>query len=435
MRRPRLVWFLTPITIAIVVGGLFVAMSPGPQRSEEGPPARAVRTMTVSPEAIKPIAHGWGNARAAKTWSAVAEVSGQIVYRHPGLETGQIISAGTTVLIVDPTDYELAIRQAEADIKALVAEANQLDLEEENTRQLLSLEEARLAISEKDLKRTRDLANRGAVPKVRVDEQERTALQMRRAVAELRNTLALISPRRQSLDAQTARTEAILHQAQRNLTQTKIVAPFDLRVRSVDVERFEYVNIGQLLVTGDDVAQAEVVAQIPFDAFLRLITSNAGGSWEALAELRKGPSAKLDAQLRLVSHPTQTWQGTVSRVEGALDPRARTVQVVVTVNDPYKDAAPPLRPALVPNMYFEVVLTGKALKPQIIVPESAVHTGNTVYVRNDEGVLEIRPVTIAFRQESRAVISNGLSTGETVVLDDLSPAIPGSRLTPVETLP
>lgn len=425
--------FLPPVAIALMVAAIFVVLTPEPERTDGARPAVPVRIVSAVAETVRPVAVGWGNARASETWASVAEVNGEIIFRHPDLEAGRMIPAGTKVLKIDPTDYELAIRQAEADLAALVAEAAQLDMEETNTRGVLALEEARLKLSEKDLARTRKLVTQGTTPRVREDEQERATLQIRRTVAELNNTLTLIPARRDAITAQSTRTEAALSRARRDLAQTEIATPFDVRVRTVDAERFQYVNIGQRLATGDGVAQAEVVAQVPFDSFLRLLGATHDGSKDAMTALREGPGAQFEAELRLVANPTQVWQGKVSRIEGALDPRARSVQVVVSVDNPYTGAAPPMRLPLVPNMYIEVTLTGLALPPQVVVPEAAVHDGDTVYVRDALGQLEVRPVTIAFRQQGRAVIAEGLAAGEAVVLDDLTPAIPGTPLISVET--
>jgi len=431
----RVLWIIPPIAAGVAIAAYFILFAPQPGRTEGGAPSTPVRIVTATSEAIRPIAIGWGNARAAETWASVAEVNGRIIYRHPELETGRLIAAGTKVLEIDPADYELAIRQAAADLAVLTAEAEQLDIEETNTRSVLALEQARLALSEKDLARTHKLVAQGTAPQVRGDEQERITLQVRRTVAELQNTLALIPARREGIAAQAARTRAALARSQRDLANTAIVAPFDLRVRTIETERFQYVNAGQRLATGDGVDQAEVVAQVPFDAFLLLIGASHDGAKTAMAALREGPAAQFEAELRLVANPHQVWQGKVSRVEGALDPRARSVQVVVSVENPYTGASLPNRLPLVPNMYLEVTLTGLTLGPQVVVPEAAVHHGDTVYVRNAQGRLEIRPVTVAFRQQGRAVISKGLSQGEALVLDDLAPAIPGMSLAPLEARP
>ncbi|HEY9081578.1 efflux RND transporter periplasmic adaptor subunit [Magnetovibrio sp.] len=431
----RVLWFLPPIAAGVAIAAYFILFAPEPGRTETVTPSIPVRIATAVSEYVRPIAIGWGNARAAETWASVSEVNGRIIYRHPDLETGRLIAAGTKVLEIDPADYELSIRQAAADLAVLTAEAGQLDIEEANTRSVLALEQARLKLSEKDLARTHKLVAQGTSPQVRGDEQERMTLQIRRTVAELQNTLALIPARREGIAAQVARTRAGLARSQRDLANTAIIAPFDLRVRTIETERFQYVNTGQRLVTGDSVDRAEVVAQVPFDAFLRLIGASHDGNKTGMVALREGPAAQFEAEVRLVSNPNQVWQGKVSRIEGALDPRARSVQVVVSVENPYAGASLPDRLPLVPNMYLEVKLTGMTLGPQVVVPEAAVHHGDTVYVRDVHGRLEIRPVTVAFRQQGRAVISNGLVQGEALVLDDLAPAIPGMSLAPLEARP
>jgi multidrug efflux pump subunit AcrA (membrane-fusion protein) len=435
MARFKIALFVAPIAVALAIAAFFVLRAPGPERTEGAPRGVPVRTITVETQAVRPVARGWGNARASQTWAAVAEVNGQIVFRHEDLESGRLITEGTTVLEIDPSNYKLAIAQAEADLAALAAEKAQLDAEEDNTRRILALEEERLALAEADLARTRLLVERGTLPETRADEQERSTLQIRRTTAELHNTLALLPSRRDRLEAQAARVEAALTRARRDLEHTVIAAPMDIRVGAVEIQRFQYVNIGQRLLVGDGVAQAEVVAQVPLDSFVRLLGSAHDEGVSALAALREGPASRIEASLRLVSHPEQVWQGRVNRVEGALDPRARSVQVVVTVDDPYAGAAPPARLPLVPNMYLEATFTGPPLPPRVVVPEEALHHGDTVYVQDAEGLLEIRRVRVAFRQEGIAVIEEGLAAGEILVLDDLAPAIPGTPLAAVEGRP
>ena len=49
-----------------------------------------------------------------------------------------------------------------------------------------------------------------------------------------------------------------------------------------------------------------------------------------------------------------------------------------------------------------------------------------------DDLLELRQVTTAFAQDGRVIITEGLSPGDRVVIDDIVPAIPGIALTPVE---
>lgn len=429
MSRFAALWFLPPVLAGAATAAWFAANAAGPGRLDTAQPGLAVRVVEVGEQALRPVARGWGSIYAAQTWSAVAEVRGQVIWRHPELESGRLIEAGTRVLEIDPEDYRLAIAQAEADLAALAAEAAQIDAEEANTARVLALEEARLALSEADLARLRELVAQGAAPQSRADEAERGALLARRTVVELQNALALMPSRRERVAAQLARTEAALARARRDLAHTVVTAPIDLRVSAVHVERFQYVNVGQALVAGDGIGQVEVVAQVPVASFQRML-----GGIEGLDDIRTamqaGPQDRFEAELRLVGQPEQVWPGRVSRVEGAVHPRARTVQVVISVDDPYAGFNPPLTLPLVPNMQVEITLTGPVLAPQVVIPEGALR-GSVVHVLAPGDRLELRPVVTAFRQDGLAAIAEGLEPGESIVVDDIAPALPGMRLNPV----
>jgi len=419
-----------PIALGIAAAVWMIASAPGPAQIDGRAPALPVRVMTVAVEDIRPTATAWGNLRAADSWVAVAEVQGEVIWRHPDLEPGRLIPEGTEVLRIDPADYQLALAQSQADLAALAAESAQLTAEAANTARILDLERARLALAEADLTRTRTLAEQGTVPQSRVDEAERATLLARRTVAELENAMALIPPREARIVAQVARTQAAIDRARRSLDRTVLTPPFDLRVTEVNAERFQTVAPGQVVIRGDGIAAAEVVAHLPIDSFRRLI----GDAIEdmTLADMmRDGPSALIEVTLSPLSDPTQIWTARVARIEGALDARARTVPVVVSVDDPYEGADPPRRLPLVPNTQVQIGFSGAPMSGLIAIPEAALH-GGMVRILGPDDRLDLRPVTAAFAQEGRVVITDGLSPGDRMVIDDIAPALPGMALTPVE---
>jgi len=421
---------LPPIALGIAAAVWMIAQAPGPAQIDGRAPALPIRVMTVAAEDIRPTTTAWGNLRAADTWVAVAEVQGEVIWRHPDLEAGRLIPAGTEVLRIDPADYELALAQSRADLAALEAERAQLETEADNTRRILALERGRLALAETDLERTRTLVAQGTMPQSRADEAERATLLARRTVAELENTLALIPSREARIAAQVARSEAAIDRARRSLDRTTLTTPFALRVTEVGGERFQTVAPGQVVIRADGIAAAEVVAHLPIDSFRRLV-GDAVETMTLADMMRDGPPARIDVTLSPLSDPAQVWPARIARVEGALDARARTVPVVVTVDDPYAGADPPRRLPLVPNMQVQIAFFGEPLTGAIAIPEAALH-GETVRVLGPDDLLELRPVAAAFAQNGRVVIAEGLSPGDRVVIDDIAPAIPGMALTPVE---
>ena len=129
------------------------------------------------------------------------------------------------------------------------------------------------------------------------------------------------------------------------------------------------------------------------------------------------------------STPDSRWPGKLTRITSSLDPVTRTVQAVVTVEEPYRRANPPARPPLVRNMFVQASITAPTPEPVIVVPASAVHQGE-VYLADSDDRLKRQPVTLAWQQGELAVISSGLESGDRLILDDLVPAIEGTPLAP-----
>jgi RND family efflux transporter MFP subunit len=429
MTARRTLGVLLPVALGLGLAAWLISTAEPPPRRPGTDRTVTARTVVAQAKPVRPIARGYGEARPARSWQAVAEVAGAVVERIPELETGNRIAEGTTVLRIDPTAHELAVAEARAELASLKAERRQLDREAANTERLLALERDRLALAERELERVRGLVAEGTAPAARRDSQERATLAVRRAVTELSNTLGLIPDRKARLDAQVSRAEQRLARARRDLSKTEITAPFDLRVAEVHVERYQFAGTGQPLVSGDGTATAEITAQVPLADFPRLIGA-AGPDGPAGPGARQAAFDAVDVEVRLVADPDQSWEGRLLRVENALDPQARSVPAVVAVDAPYAGARPPVRLPLVPNMYVEVRLRGPAGRPRVSLPDSAVHAGETVYLRDADGRLELRDVSVAWRQQGRAILDGGVEPGEEVILDDIVPAIPGLRVRP-----
>ncbi len=410
---------------------VLVAIRQAPEHQGVAPAPQAVRFIEVRPTDLHVHARGFGVARPAETWTATASVSGRVVHRHPALASGNLIESGTELLRIDPSRYRLAVDEARAELAALAAELRQLDSEAENAGRLLALERERLQLSDRELKRIEALFQSGDVSATTVDEQRRATLQQRQAVRTLENELALIPARRQRLDARIDQASTRLAQSREDLDDTRFVAPFDLRVRDVHVEQHDHVGAGQQLFQADSIAAAEVVAHVPVDMLRRLVGSlpKRQGVATGLGPLPEVKLQAIGAKVRLVGADEVVWPGRVTRIADGLDPRSRTVRVVVEVEQPYATARPPERPPLVRDMYAQVDLVSLEAEQRVVVPAAAVHEGE-VYLVDADGRLERRSVRVAFVQRDMAVVEDGLQPGDRLIVDDLVPAIGGMPLTP-----
>ncbi|MDL0431416.1 hypothetical protein QPM17_09765 [Marinobacter sp. TBZ242] len=436
-RRNKLTLALTLIA-GIAFVAVMVKLKQPPERTTEEVAATPARVLEVTPLTVRTEARGYGQVLPARSWKAVANVGGRITWRHPDLESGNLISAGTHLLQIDPTRYQLAEASAKADIAGLEAELRQLDQEQRNTRELLVLENRRLDLAQRELERARTLVSRGALSETRLDEQQRATLQQQQAVQSLQNQLNLIPVRKDTLAARLARSESALANAREDLEDTRFEAPWDMRVHQSDIETGQQVNPGQTLFVADDITAAEATVQLEI-AELRNVLFQLPGVPELPDHNRAAPGftdfhqqlplESLTVSVQPTGVPDSHWPGKLTRITGSLDPATRTVQAVITVEEPYRDASPPARPPLVRNMFVQATITVPTPEPVLAVPASAIHQG-VVYLADDDNRLQRQSVTLAWQQGELAVVSGGLVPGDRLILDDLIPAIEGMLLSP-----
>lgn len=436
-RKHKLILVLALIAgIAFVV--IMVKLKQPPERTAGELVATPVSIIEVTPITVRTEARGFGQVLPARSWQAVANVGGRITWKRPDLESGNLISQGTRLLQIDPTRYELAEASAKADIAGLEAELRQLNQEEQNTRELLELESRRLTLAQRELDRAKNLLDRGVLSETRFDEQQRATLQQQQAVQSLKNQLNLIPVRKDTLSARLARSESALANAREDLEDTRFEAPWDMRVHQSEIETGQQVSPGQTLFVADDITAAEATVQLEMSALRRVLSQIPSAPDQADNKEAHQGFADFHQQLPLDSltvwvHPTGApdshWSGKLTRVTGSLDPATRTIQAVITVEEPYRDASPPARPPLVRNMFVQATIATPTSEPVLVVPASAVHQGE-VYLADNDDRLQRQPVTLAWQQGELAVVSDGLKPGDRLVLDDLVPAIEGTLLSP-----
>lgn len=420
------------LIIGILLIALSISLSKGPAHSESNATPLALTVIEVQPMPFVITAKGFGITRPVQTWQAVANVAGRVVERHPQLNSGNLLPAGTMLLALDSSRYELAIAEVEAELASLNAEQVQLEAETKNTQQLLELENERLRLSQNELKRIKDLHKTGAVSQSKLDEQQRAILAQRQLVQSLNNQLSLLPSKQQQLKAQSQRAETRLQQRRQDLADTRFVAPYNLRVRSVEVEQHQFANIGQPLFLVDNIEQAEVEAQVPLTMLRRLMTAAlipTDPENPAQEFTERIDFSALKSEVKLTGFPEVSWPATVSRVASGLEPGTRSGRVVVTVEQPYNLASVVDRPALQRDMHVQVIFSANSPKELLAIPSSAVHQGE-VYLLTEDNTLKRRAVSIAFEQNGLAVIAEGLSAGELLIVDDPQLAVNGIKVSP-----
>jgi multidrug efflux system membrane fusion protein len=412
-------------------------------RRSQRPPAtlpdleerRSLRVLSVPEVTLRPAARGYGLVAASRVWRAAPEVKGSIVEVNPLLSSGSILTAGTVLVRLDTSDYDLAISRHQSAIAELEARLNELAVEEQSRQASLQIEQRSLSLAQSSLARLRQLLKSGVVPQDETDREERLLLQQEQSVQQLENALRAIPARRESLLASMQVQRVNLAQAKLDLERTVLRAPFACRPREVRLEKGQFVNAGQVLFEAIGTERMELEAKFRPEQMRNLLDPERRQSFLGgmdMAALQE--TFALQAKITLRSGAWQaSWPARFDRIREAVDPRDRSINVIAMVEQPYDMIIPGERPALAQGMYCELELLAPERPNTLILPRAAVWNGH-VYVVDEESRLRQRTVQLAFGQDDFWVLANGLAAGEMVVISDPSPAIEGMLVEQVPDL-
>lgn len=433
LRFTRPLLSLPPIIIGGVVLAMVLANRNAPEKAEVAEVARPLVVITAPKTDVIPRVLGYGTARPGDIWAAVADVSGRVVETHPELKAGTIVRKDEVVVQIDPAQYELTLAQLKAEIAQVEAQQAELEAQKQNLGTSLVIEEDSLALAQRDQERMRGLRQRNAVSESEFDQSVREVLTQRQNVQSLKSSLNVLPAQQQALVASLQAKQASLGQAQLNLDHTIIRAPLDCRLSEVSLEVGQFVTAGQSLFNAYGADVTEVEAQAPIDRVRTLLNPEASPLPISLSErttnmVRKVFDVEATVRMRTGDFEVE-WDARFDRIREELDLQTRTLRIVVAVDKPYENVVPGKRPPLAPGMFCEVELRGKPRVSRVVVPRTSVRDG-AVYLVNNDGRLERRPVAIEFSQGGFSVIGEGLEGGERIVVSDPTPAVEGMLIKP-----
>ena len=303
----------------------------------------------------------------------MSEVSGQVLELSPNFANGGFFRKGEVLIKVDPIEYEVNIKRAEAS----KAQAYQAYLQ---------------AKAERDA-RSRVKNNSSALAKYEV--------QFNQAKAQL--------------EAAEAELQAVKLQRDR----TTVRAPFDGRVRIGALNVGQYVRPGQQMGSIYAVDVAEV--RLPLSDRQLSLVDVPNRFQDALT--RTLPEVTLTEKF---AGRTYTWKGQVVRAEGGVDERNRLLYVVAQVHDPYAaDPNQPGRPELVAGSFVEATIDGRRFEKVFEVPRKALRNSSQLWVVDGNNQLRERDVAIIYKGKDSIYISSGLQDGDRVVLSQMDIAVDG----------
>ncbi|WP_172976173.1 efflux RND transporter periplasmic adaptor subunit [Thioclava sp. JE_KL1] len=378
-----------------------------PSPSEANRPAALVRVITLAPIEMIPRVTGYGTVAPVREWRAVARIEGEIRDIAKPLAPGDIVAKDTPLFTIDDSDLKLQRASLEAQVAAS-------KVKDDTVRTSLELARSDLALAQDELDRQKTLHDLGRITQPQLDAARRQQLTAQTKVTDLESQLKLNEAEREVLVTQAATID-------RSIGLSTISAPFELRVNSLDADLGQYVNRGQVLLSGEGVAAVDISAQFPIGRMGPLLRLAGDGT--------KVTDLKARVTLPEPEHPI-VWKAKVERMGEAIDETTQSAPVVVRVDDPLGQAQAGERPPLRRNMVVAVELAAPK-QSLLVVPAEAVAGGSAMVVAED-GTLEKRAVKTSFVSGDLAVIAQGLKAGDKLVVTDPSIAVPGMTVKATE---
>ena len=194
---------------------------------------------------------------------------------------------------------------------------------------------------------------------------------------------------RAGADLDLARADVM--KAEKELRDTKIVAPFDGTVALEDVEIGKMVTPGQNLLTLVDISQVKIVVTV---SELDITKLSVGSHVEIIID----------------SLPGKPFTGKVATVGLKADDATRTYPVEIIVTNEGE--------ILLPGMVSRVTIATKEPKEVIMIPKAAVRSekGQMVTYVVHQGKVEQRRVYLGQEQGEQVIVEKGLEAGDILVV-------------------
>ncbi|RWE05492.1 MAG: efflux RND transporter periplasmic adaptor subunit, partial [Mesorhizobium sp.] len=291
-----------------------------------------------------------------------ARVSSQIV--SIAVKDGQMVKAGDLLISLDDRALKAQLAKDQA---------------------TLAKDQAMLVSAQADLQRAKDLVAKQAGTQQTYDQ----------ALAAQKAAAATIDADKATIDADTVQ-----------LSYATITAPISGRLGAVNV------SVGDLVTTSNGSSSSStplvtITQMDPLQVNFTLPESNLALLHKALADPQQG-----NVMLTKDGDPTPIGKGTLDFVDSSVDTASGTIATRASIPNPDL--------SLWPGQYVNVVLDAGTMPHMTSVPTVAVQPsqkGPFVYVVKPDNTVEMRPVQVALTEGQNSAISDGLKSGEKVVVE------------------
>jgi RND family efflux transporter MFP subunit len=371
----------TPAVLAWLSIGALVFAGCSRKQAQTAPPPPEVLVTTVQPRDVPRVLERVATLDGFINANINAQVQGYIVSRD--YQEGSVVKKGDLLFQIDPRPFQAALAQAKG---------------------TLAKDQANQVKADADKKRAIDLFQK----KVISDQERDTAI----AAAD-------------STTANVEADKAAVQQAEINLGYTKIIAPIDGLVG------FTNNQVGDLV--GPSTGPLTTMSQI--DPIKAIVTVGEGPFTDFFSRYpdpvqRQALLKRLDFELILSSGSVYSQKGKFYALDRNLDTKTGSIRYYVTFPNP--DAI------LRPGQFGKVRFVPDSVKNALVVPQEAVtelQGSFQVAVVDQDNKVSIRPVKMGERIGAMWQITDGLKSGDKVVVQGVQKAREGSTVAVKEWTP
>ncbi|MHC4772180.1 MAG: efflux RND transporter periplasmic adaptor subunit [Planctomycetota bacterium] len=373
---------LVAVIVAVAIGAakMMSSFRKAPEKKEQTVSAPLLNAIEVYPETLEMVVQGYGTVKPRMEVQVVPQVSGRVVRCHRQLVNGGFFKADEALVVIEQTDYTLAVESA----AAAVAQA-EVKVEQEKA-------EADVAHQEWE--------------NLHPDKQPDSILVFR-------------EPQIRNAQAQLSAAKARLAKAKLDLERTTITMPFDGRVVQTGIDEGQFITAGAPIATVYRTDVVEIAVPLE-DAELEWFDLPLDGNHSGDAA---GTPVGVFASFAGGEH---SWQGRLVRTEGRIDPKSRMVHVVAQVTDPFKPVSS--RPPLTPGMFVRVDIEGREVKDIYRLPRYAIRRGREVWIAagtEEIKTLTVHPVEVVRMDKMFAYVAAGLNEGDLIITSALETVVNG----------
>jgi RND family efflux transporter MFP subunit len=363
--------------------------SAGKSRDSEKPGARRVKVTKAIQSKLPRAVVVNGTLAAEEQVDLSMKVAGRILQIF--VDLGSKVRQGQPLIKLEPADFELRVRQAEAAyeqarVRLGLMPGSQEQVEDIDPQQMGVVRQAKALLEEARLtqERMESLFKDGLIAHSQLDDAM-AAFQVadaryQDALEEARNRQALMIQRRAELDI-----------ARKQLSDSTLHAPIDGGIQE------RHVSPGQFVAVGD-----KVLTVVRIDP-LRLKL--------ALPE-RESADVRKDQEVRIrVEGDPDTYTGHIARISPAISADNRTLMVEAEVSN--KDGR------LRPGSFARAEIITKSEQPVILVPDSSIITfaGITKVMSLERNQTIEKRVKTGRKSGKWVEVVEGISSGEPVVVE------------------